>query len=148
MTERKCSYYQYDRNKDYYDLNRRWHIVSAVLSIMPEAERIPCMDLLRDFRVNVLEKGAMFEKALRIYDVVGPFLARELVCDTKRDEICELLLKNWLVDVAQMIQQGEYIDAFEKYAEMVNTLSGYYGKKLTEYMTLKQMPVAQARISL
>ena len=140
LTEKKCSYYQYDPNKDYYDLNRRWHIVSAILHIIPEASEIPGMDKLRDFRVNILEKDAQYDDALRTYDIVGPFLARQLVLAENRQLICSSLIKNWLINIIQLIVNQEYHMAFTKYADMVNDLAERYQDMLREYASIKLIP--------
>lgn len=140
LTERKCSYYQYDPNKDYYDLNRRWHIVSVVLALVPEVAQIPGMDRLQNFRIDVLEKDEQYETALRIYDIIGPFLSREIALDTDRQVICSGIITNHLAPIAKMVMNEDYTEAFKQYAEMVNTLSTHYQKDLNKYMAIKLLP--------
>lgn len=148
LTEKKCSYYRYDPNKDYYDLNRRWHIVSAVIAILPKAMSIPGMATLQNFRIDVLEKDKAFSQALCIYDVIGPFLARELTIDEKSQDICSMLLENWLIDVAKLVSEKQYIEAFEKYCNMVNALSEYYKEQLSTYLKMKLLPQFNLKLSL
>lgn len=148
LTERKCRDYEYDRYKDYYDLNRRWHIVSAILSIVPEAEEIPGMEQLRNFRINFLEKDSRFERLLGVYDVVGPFIARELALDENRREICMELAGNQLAEIAEMIVDGKNHEALVKYAEMVNQLAGRYSSRLARYAALKLIPDNSLRLAV
>lgn len=146
LKERKCAYYEYDRYKDYYDLNHRWHIVSAVLRILPELAGEPWAERLRAFRTDVLEKDARYEQALRVYDVAGPFLACRLTADPRAEDLCRTLARCWLKPVSDKIAKGEYDGAFRLYAGMVDVLLNLYPEQLAAYCRAKRVPAAALRM--
>ena len=139
LTERKCSYYQYDRNKDYYDLNRRWHVVSAVSCILPETMYMPGFSLLADFRTAVLEKDSRFDRVLGMYDILGPFLAGKLYADPRRMEICRSLALRYFPELIRLIREGKNEQAFRRYASAVRDLAERYREDLDRYLAIKQV---------
>ena len=63
LDERKCRYYEYDKYKDYYDLNHRWHvnqydiigpIIAECLTNDPDSE-ILCKRLIEFFLSDILD---------------------------------------------------------------------------------------------
>lgn len=139
LKDSKCSYYRYDPNKDYYDLNHRWHIVSVIRAILPEAANLPGFDQLWNFRVSVLEKDQRYSAALTLYDIIGPFLARELTHDENREAVCAALLTEWIVAAASLVLKQKYQEALEKYAKMVDALSNHYSTQLQAYLKMKMI---------
>lgn len=126
LTESKCSYYRYDAYKDYYDLNRRWYIVSAICKKLGLSDEYECVSLLQNFRVNVLEKDDKYNEVLEEYDIVGPFIANKLLKDDDSKELCERLLQVYLVKVLDLIKEEKYDEALNRYVEMVNLLRTIY----------------------
>ena len=139
LTDQKCSYYEYDRNKDYYDLNKRWHIVSAVLSILNMTAEDAGIGKLARFRLDVLEKDERYENALRTYDVIGPFLACMLVHDPDAVPCSEALLRSRFRPIEEMIGKGETEAAFLRYAETVSALAERYHGPLAAYCARKRI---------
>ena len=137
LKDSKCSYYRYDPNKDYYDLNHRWHIVSTIRSILPEAIGVPGFDQFWNFRISVLEKDQQYSAVLRMYDLLGPFLARELTNDENREAICAALMEKWLVPIISLFQEQKFLEIPNKYAEMVDVLSNHYSTELRAYLKMK-----------
>ena len=140
LTERKCSYYVYDPNKDYYDLNHRWHIVSAIFAKLGLSDSYECINILENFRVNFLEKDDKYEDLLREYDIVGPAIAKLIVEDENSLAICKEICSKCLVIVLDLIKEGKYEEALNKYLEMVNILKNYYQEELKEYLETKKKP--------
>lgn len=147
LTEKKCSYYQYDSSKDYYDLNKRWHIVSAILQVLPEAKAIPGMNLLSSFRVSFLEQNNRYDNALMIYDLIGPFLAMRIINDVKAVEICRELISGWLINIISLIEVEKNAEAFIMYAEMVDSLITRYHTEVDNYLRAKSLLNYSVRLS-
>lgn len=129
LTERKCSYYEYDPYKDYRDLNNRWYIVSAICKILGLSDNYECVSLLHNFRVNVLEKDTRYDDMLAEYDIVGPVIANLLKSDCESKELCKKLLQVYLIKVLELIKNGDNEEALNKYIDMVNLLRDIYGIK-------------------
>ena len=146
LTEKKCQYYRYDPNKDYYDLNHRWHVVAAVLDILhtdATAEGIP---LLARFRVDELEKEPAYEEVLRAYDVIGPYLARQLSMDPNAETAARLLLMYRLKPIEKLIEDGHNEQALEQYAEMIGELTERYYERFVEYCAVKRIDPISLRM--
>ena len=148
LTEKKCAYYEYDSHKDYYDLEHRWHIVSALLALYPDLRDIPGMKMLQDFRTDILEKDHQYDDALRIYDLVGPCLARIIALSPDRDTLTKQIVENWLLDAIELIGQGKNREGFAVYADMVNTLMNRYRQELAAYYASRNLISCPESISL
>ena len=107
LHERACSKHEYDRYRDYYDLNRRWYIVSAICKKLGLSDNYECVSLLHNFRVNTLEKDERYNKVLAEYDIVGPSIAEMLLKDDDSKELCERLLQVYLVKVLDLIKENK-----------------------------------------
>ena len=142
LTEPKCMYYRYDPNKDYYDLNHRWHVVSAILQILQASAESLGIKKLYDFRVDVLEKDARYEKVLHVYDVVGPFLANQLLHDQNAILLSSLMMESWLKPINCQVETGNYSEAICQYAKMIDSMVKHYGPQFMTYCTLKRIPAA------
>ncbi len=140
LTESKCYAYRYDPNKDYYDLNHRWHVVSAIFKKLGlyEAE-FECIQILNNFRVEVLEKDARYEDMLREYDVVGPALANFITNDSNSVELCKKICSVCLLDILYMIKEEKYTEALDKYKELIELLKDYYRDQLDAYFEEKRI---------
>ncbi len=140
LTESKCRYYEYDRNKDYYDLNHRWHIVSAIFKKLGLYDlEYDCIKILNDFRINVLEKNEKYDNILREYDFVGPMLANCIINDSESLLICKKVCSTSLLKILDLIKEEKYDDALTEYISLVNILKDYYQDKLTEYLNEKMI---------
>ena len=140
LTESKCRYYEYDSHKDYYDLNHRWHIVSAIFKKLGLSDiGYDCINVLENFRVNVLENDEKYADMLREYDLVGPAIADFLMNDESFLEICKKICSTTLINVIDLIKQGKNDDALNEYINLVNLLKEYYKDNLDEYFEKKQI---------
>ncbi len=139
LNEPKCCYYKYDQYKDYYDLNHRWYIVSAIMSKLGLSDKYECVSLLHNFRINVLEKDDRYNEILAQYDIIGPKIAELLINDSDSKELCERLIQVFLIRVLEKIKEKQYNEALEIYLEMVNLLKVIYNVdiKSEEYVKIK-----------
>lgn len=132
LTEPKCSSYKYDPNKNYYELNRRWYIVSAIFDKLGLSTDYECISLLHRFRMNVLDKDERYTSTLAEYDIIGPKIADLLSNDTDSAVLCKRLLQVFLVQVLDRIREGNMDKALSLYIEMVNFLKTIYEVDLKE----------------
>lgn len=139
LHERKCCYYEYDKYKDYYDLNHRWHVVSAIMRKLNLKESYECISLLQNFRKNFIDKDNKYTHMLVLYDIVGPVIAECLFNDCDSYELCKKLCSEFLIDVIVMIKEGKNEEALKKYEEMVNLLIRIYKDSIVEYMNGKKI---------
>lgn len=126
LDEKKCYKYEYDENKDYYDLNHRWYIVGAIFRKLGLSDEYECISLLHNFRVNVLEKDSRYDDMLAEYDIVGPKIANLLEKDDYSEELCKRLIQVFLVKILDLIKENKNDEALNLYIEMVNMLKTVY----------------------
>ena len=126
LTEPKCSHHKYDPNKDYYDLNHRWYIVSAIFDKLGLSTDYECISSLQYFRINFLDKDPRYTEILAEYDIDGPKIAAELMNDPNSQELCKKLLQTFLGFVLDRIREGNNEEALNLYLEMVNFLKSLY----------------------
>ncbi len=132
LNEPKCRYYEYDRYKDYYDLNHRWYIVTAIFTKLGLKDDYECISLLHNFRNNVLSKDSRYDSMLAEYDIVGPKIANLLLNDEESVDLCKRLVQVFLTRVLDKIKAGENEEALNLYIEMVNLLKVIYNVDLVQ----------------
>ena len=126
LNEPACRYYKYDPYKDYYDLNHRWYVVTAIFNKLGLNDDYECISTLHNFRNNILSKDARYDSILAEYDIVGPKIAKLLEEDSESEIICKRLLQTYLVRVLDLIRDKKYDDALNLYIEMVSFLKVIY----------------------
>ncbi len=139
LTERKCHSYQYDPYKDYYDLNHRWYIITAIFNKLGLSDDYECINLLHNFRNNILSKDSKYDDILAEYDIVGPILAKELMFDPESTLLCKKLLQDYLVLVLDCIKEEKYDEALTIYINMVNLLRVFYNVNVIEDTNTKKL---------
>ena len=132
LREPKCRYYKYDPYKDYYDLNHRWYVVTAIFDKLGLSDDFECTDLLHNFRNNVLANDSKYDDILSEYDAIGPELAKRLKEDKDSEELCKKLLQVYLTRVFDYVKEEKYDEALEIYVEMVNLLKVFYNVDVNE----------------
>ena len=141
LHERKCRYYEYDKYKDYYDLNHRWHVVSAIIEKLDLKDSYECISILHNFRKDFLEKDEKYELLLHKYDFVGPVIAKCILEDEDSTKLCEGLAREFLADIIFMIKDGNNEEALAKYIEMIDLLSNIYQSEIMEYSEKKKIKI-------
>ncbi len=126
LREPKCHYYRYDRYKDYYDLNHRWYIVTAIFNKLGLSDNYECTSLIHNFRNNILANDPRYDDMLAEYDIVGPKIAKKLLEDNESESVCKRLLQTYLSRVLDFLREEKYDEALEQYIEMVNLLKLIY----------------------
>lgn len=139
LHERKCRYYEYDKYKDYYDLNHRWHVVSAILQKLELKDSYECINILHNFRNNFIEKNEEYTHMLVLYDIVGPVIAECITNDEESYELCKKLCREFLLDVIFLIREGKNEEALSKYEKMISLLISIYKNDIIEYMNKKNV---------
>lgn len=141
LHERKCRYYEYDDYKDYYDLNHRWHVVSAIMEKLELSDNYDCISILHNFRNNFLEKDVKYKDMLMRYDIVGPVIAKCILDDEDSIELCKKLSTDFLADIIFMIREGKNEMALAKYNEMINLLTSIYEININNYTEKKKIKI-------
>lgn len=141
LNESKCRYYEYDDYKDYYDLNHRWHVVTAILKKLELSDSYDCVKLLHDYRKNYLEKEKKYDILLCLYDMIGPVIAKCILDDEDSYELCKKIAREFLIDIIFMVRDGKTEEALSKYIEMISLLSNIYQSKIMEYMGKKKIMI-------
>ena len=126
LNDPACSYYKYDPYKNYYDLNHRWYIVTAIVNKLGLSDNYECISQLHNFRKDVLEKDPRYNAMLAEYDIVGPKIAKLLLEDSESETTCKMMVQTYLVRVLDFIRAGDNEDALNLYIEMVGYLMVYY----------------------
>ncbi len=139
LNEPKCCYYKYDENKDYYDLNHRWYVVTAIFDKLGLKDDYECISLLHNFRNNVLSKDSRYDDVLAEYDIVGPKIAEMLSKDEESDELCKKLVQVFLCRVLDYIKVGKNDEALGLYIEMINLLKVIYNVNIIDNENSKKL---------
>lgn len=139
LTEPKCRYYKYDKYKDYYDLNHRWYIVGVIFNKLGLSDNYECINMLHNFRKDILEKDNKYFEILAKYDLVGPDIAKKLMEDENSEELCKKLLQTYLVRVLDNIRDEKYDEALELYIEMVSLLKIFYNINVSQNNKTKKL---------
>ena len=63
---------------------------------------------------------------LEQYDIVGPILADKLYKDNFREVIADSMYNEYILPCYELIKDGKYLEAVDKYAEMTYTLVDFY----------------------
>ncbi len=137
LDEKKCRYYEYDRYKDYYDLNRRWHIVSTIFKKLDLKDSYECIALLHNFRKDYVEKDEKYNALLEEYDKLAPVIARCIDLDVDSKELCQKIAQYCLLDMLNYIKEGKKEEAVVKYVQMFNLLKEIYSVQINEYVIKK-----------
>ena len=121
------------------------HIVTALTELLGLPEKDGILDVFRSFRANILEKDPEYKEMLKIYDVVGPKIAKEMKKDYSDGKDKEMIMETYdliMVPIARLIKEDSSIDkntkeknkleAIRRYTEITKELMKYYGIELEE----------------
>lgn len=84
------------------------------------------LELLRNFRDNVMQPNPEYHMYLKHYDVIGPKIANCIENDLNREEIAIYVYDNYLINICRLIENNYYDEAIELYVDMTNTLANLY----------------------
>lgn len=63
---------------------------------------------------------------LEQYEIVGPIIADKLYKDNFREVIAESMYYDYIIPCHELIKEGKYLEAADKYIEMTYTLVDFY----------------------
>lgn len=141
LHEPKCRYYEFDDYKDYYDLNHRWHVVSAIIEKLELKDSYECINVLHNYRKNFLEKDDKYRGMLMKYDIIGPVIAKCITDDVDSYELSKKLCREFLLDIFFMIREGKNEEALLKYEEMLGLLIRIYDNNINDYLEKKAIKI-------
>lgn len=85
--------------------------------------------LFKSFDIVRFEKTPENDKIYQYfeqYDIVGPILADKLYKDECRETIAESMYYDYIIPCHNLIQEGKYLEAINKYVEMTYNLIDLY----------------------
>lgn len=103
-------------------------ITTVTCNILGKNDNDPVMEKLRDFRNNVLQKNEEYYEILKLYDVIGPMIANNLMNDAEK-ELFTPILYPILERITKLIDKKDYESAIEKYRVMTLLLINRYDLK-------------------
>lgn len=140
--ERECRYYcearkrSDDDRKDALDYSNAHKptsssgsgcfITTTLCKILSLPDDHICLQTLRWFRNNYLQKSEEGLKILAKYDVVGPEISKRLSQDSGMFNVAYILLKKYIEPIVDLLDKKKYEAAKAQYTEMTNKLINFY----------------------
>lgn len=125
----RCCSYSYDDCENYkYDKpSSGCFITTIVCDTLGMDDNNMCLNLLRKFRKNYLQKRPDGISILEEYDTIGPVIAHCINNDEKKMEVAQGVFNNSILPVINDICDGKNASAISKYAAMTEGLIHRYG---------------------
>lgn len=131
-TDRACRYYSYDKSHNN-DRNKGGYQQSGcsfsviIRDILGFADNCELLNVLRNFRENILKKDEQYLPILLEYDQVSPLICEQLQQDENIYNYCLEFFKKFLVHFAYAFKDNNIPDAIEIYKNMFYELKEKYG---------------------
>ena len=119
-TEKACSHIRYKNNIG------GCYITTIVHEILNNPDNCKVLDVLREFRNNILQTDVSYKKLLMEYDVVGHEIAESIMLDHDIN-FCKAIYEKTLKPISQMVIDGKYNEAISNYVIATNNLKECYG---------------------
>lgn len=103
------------------------YLTTIISSILGYSDTGYTLNILRNFRNNVLQKDLDYKELLVQYDIIGPKLSKSIAEDPNRQMIANNLYKNILSRVIRYLEQGNTEEAIKLYKGMTYGLQVCYG---------------------
>ncbi len=108
--------------------NKPFYITTIICEKLGYSEDCAILNILINFRDNVMQKDLRYCKLLFEYDMICPKLAEMIKEDSKdNNELWTVVYNFYLSIIANFILEEKYDKAVERYTEMLNDLKDYYG---------------------
>ena len=130
-TKRGKTVSDYDTCDEYEDEPTLCYITTVACKILGLPDDNEYLNILREFRNNVLRTNKEYYKLLVLYDIVGPKISASLLKDKEK----EIFAKAIMVTVERAcdyIKDNKYNKAINKYYNMTMELAQYYGIEVPE----------------
>ena len=104
------------------------YLVTATCNIL-NIDNEQRKNLFKSFDLVRFEKTPEAEymyDALNEYDIVGPIIADKLYKDNFREVIADSMYYEYILPCYELIKDGKYLEAVDKYVEMTYTLIDFY----------------------
>ena len=140
------TYYKYCRNYDYRDCPIYKHtessgpcfITTMLCNILELPDNHETLNVLRNFRDNILQKEESYKEILMVYDAIGPIVADAIYNDTNREKIAKDLYEISLKPIIEEVKNKNYERAIKHYLYMTLYLVSDYNLRNT-YNALKEV---------
>lgn len=106
------------------------YITTIVCDVLGLEDDCGVLNILRDFRDNVMQKDNKYLPLLLEYDVIGPKIAssiKEEYEKTNDKEMWILFYNFYLLPTANFVNEKKTEEAITRYTEMVVALKEYFG---------------------
>jgi hypothetical protein len=121
------------RHQDiYYDNNKAYsscYITTAACNICGLRDDNKYLNILRNFRNNVMRNNEKYYGLLILYDIVGPEISKALLKDVSREMVANMIMK-YIVIISDYIENKNYDEAVKRYVNLTLTLAGIYNVKI------------------
>ena len=113
-------------------------ITTVLCNILGLPDNHETLNILRNFRDNVLQKDKQYAEILKVYDAIGPMVADKIINDENREQIALDLYKSSLLPIVEEINNNNYNRAIKHYLYMTLYLVSDYNFRDT-YNALKEV---------
>ena len=124
----RCYYYPDDNCSSHYKEKKResdCFITTVVCNRLGLSDDCHELQVLRNFRDQVLQKNSKYKDLLFEYDTVGPLIASQLLIED--EEVIQKIHDSYLLPISHMIEVGNQDRAIEKYKFLTRMLAHHYG---------------------
>lgn len=121
--KRSKNMYEYSQSKQY---TSSCYITTMLCHILHMEDNNIYLNILREFRNEILQKDIHYLPILASYDIIGPQIAKYLSLDKNKQEIANSLFHNCIIPITEDIQNNEYQKAIKKYIAMTKELASIY----------------------
>ena len=105
------------------------YITTIICDILNFEDNCNVLNNLRSFRNNIMQKDIKYLPILLEYDVVGPQIAKAIKETYKKEQDKELWIQFYnfyLSPTSNLVTEGKYEEAVERYKEIVAALKEYF----------------------
>jgi len=127
-------YYRYCRNYSYDECpiykqqdSSGCYLTTIVCKVLGKKDNDLVLNVMRNFRDNVLQTNPDYYDILRDYDMIGPSIAKAIELDENNKQLSSGLYNNNLSEICKAIMCGEENMAVDSYLSMTSGLIDYYG---------------------
>lgn len=124
---RSC-YYPTDSCSSHYEARKTsstdCYITTIVCNRLGYDDTCDSLEVLRNFRNEVLQKDEKYKEILYEYDTVGPEIASNLVGENL--SIIQKIYQSFICPIVSFIKENQYETAIQKYIQMTQNLQNYY----------------------
>lgn len=113
------------------------YITTVVCNILGYSDKCEVLQILRNFRDNVMQKDDKYKELLFEYDTIGPEIAKCLNDNFSKHsdiEMIEGLYEHSIKPISELIVNKEYDLAVNKYVKMTNILATFCGVERKQIM--------------